>query len=402
MYDFDKMIERQGTASVKWDKLEEIFDQDDIIPLWVADSDWSTAPEVIAAVKKRVEHGVFGYTFPEEEYKEAVVEWYKKRYDWEIETDWVVFTSGVVPAINLSLLAFTSPGDGVIVQPPVYYPFFSAVEKNNAQLIENQLIEPTGLNSKTSKYKIDFADLEAKLKSELKPKVLLFCHPHNPVGRVWQEEELLQLLDLVERYQMLVVSDEIHADFVFAGRHRPLASLRPELKDQIITLSAPSKTFNLAGLATAYAVIPNPGVRKAFQDAADGLQPAFNALGLTALKAAYEEGEAWLEAQNEYLQANLRYARTEIDGIPGIDWVESEGTYLLWLDFSRTGLTDKELEDLLYQKARVGLEPGYWFGNGGAGFFRLNLAAPRARLGEAFVRLKDVMAERFAEVEETK
>lgn len=400
MYDFDKKIDRRGTSSVKWDKVDEVFNREDIIPLWVADSDWETAPEILESIKARVEHGVFGYTFPAAEYKNVIVDWYKKRYDWEIKSDWVVLLSGVVPGINITLRALTRPGDSVIVQPPVYYPFFSAVKNNGNILLENQL----SLKEENGKkrYEIDWLDLEKKINKNPGVSALIFCYPHNPVGRVWQLDELKQLLAIAEKYDLLIISDEIHADFVYNQEHKPLGSIRPELNDRIITISAPSKSFNIAGLATAYAIIPNSNYLNKFKESSAGIQPALNPLGLTALKAAYQDGEDWLDSQNKYIEENYKLVRDRFSDIPGIDMIESEGTYLVWLDFRKTGLSDKELEDLLFQQAKVGLEPGHWFGNGGEGFFRMNLATQRSNLEEALNRLEKLMFSRFANLKEDK
>jgi len=398
MYNFDKKIDRRGTSSVKWDKVDEVFNREDIIPLWVADSDWETAPEIIESLKARVEHGVFGYTFPAEEYKNVIVDWYKKRYDWEIESDWITLLSGVVPGINIALRALTRPGDSVVVQPPVYYPFFSAVENNGNILLENQLVikEENG----RKKYKIDWLDLEKMIRNNPGTSALIFCHPHNPVGRVWQLDELNKLLDIAEKYNLMIISDEIHADFVYNGQHQPLAAIRPEMREQILTISAPSKSFNIAGLATAYAIIPDSNYQKKFQKNSNGIQPALNPLGLTALKAAYEDGENWLDSQNKYIEDNYKLVNNRIADIPGIEMIESEGTYLVWLDFRQTGLTDQELEDLLFHEAKVGLEPGHWFGKGGRGFFRMNLATQRYNIEEALDRLENLMTERFSNLEE--
>ena len=400
MYNFDKKIDRRGTSSVKWDKVDEIFNREDIIPLWVADSDWETAPEIKESIKARVDHGVFGYTFPAEEYKNVIVDWYQKRYNWEIKSDWVVLLSGVVPGINIALKALTRPGDSVIIQPPVYYPFFSAVKNNGNILLENQLVLKEEKGNK--KYEIDWEDLEDKLENNLGVSTLIFCYPHNPVGRVWQLDELNKLLDIAEKYNLLIISDEIHADFVYDGQHQPLGSIRPELSDRIITISAPSKSFNIAGLATAYAIIPDSNYQKKFNESADGIQPALNPLGLTALKAAYQDGEEWLDSQNKYIEENYQLVQDRIIEIPGIEMINSEGTYLVWLDFRKTRLSDQELKDLLFHEAKVGLEPGHWFGKGGEGFFRMNLATQRYNIEEALNRLEKLMINRFSDLKEDK
>ncbi|MFI5358974.1 MAG: MalY/PatB family protein [Halanaerobiales bacterium] len=397
---FAKIVERWNTNSVKWDGLKRNFGREDILPMWVADSDWPVPAAVIEALKKRVEHGIFGYTMPGEELDQAVVEWVRRRYNWEIKREWLVYTSGVVPAINVALQAFTGPGGYVVVQPPVYYPFFAAVEKSGAGLVENQLVEEEG------QYRIDFQDLEEKLlairegdsRGEPRKVALLFCSPHNPVGRVWHREELERLAELALKYNLLMISDEIHGDLIYSEyNHIPLASLSEEIARRTITMIAPSKTFNLAGLATSVAIIPDREMREAFRRTMDGLVVGGNLLGYTAMQAAYSQGEEWLESQLKYLEENRDFAVEFINKhIPGISVQKPEGTYLLWLDCRGLGLNDAELKRFFVEEARVALNDGKRFGKGGEGFMRMNIACPRSQLEEGLRRIKRAVDYQFS------
>lgn len=391
---FDRIMERRGTDSLKWDGCREIFGTDELLPMWVADSDWRAPQVAIDAIIERAKHGIFGYTLPGNELDRAVVNWVKRRYGWEIEQEWLVYTSGVVPAINVAIKGFTRPGDGVIIQSPVYYPFFSAIERNGTCLVNNQLI----YNGK--RYLMDFKDLEEKLstnqlnkKDESRIKLIILCSPHNPVGRVWEKEELIHLGKICGKYGVLVVSDEIHADLIFRGyRHIPFGSLSNEFAKNSITMIAPSKTFNLAGLHCSVNIIPDPDIRARFKEAMDGFVTRGNVLGFAAMKAVYSKGDEWLEEQLDYLQANLEYALDFIEKqLPGVTAVKPEGTYLLWMDFSGLGMEDQELNDFMIKKARVGLDAGSWFGPGGEGYMRLNLACPRRTLKQGLSRIREAV-----------
>lgn len=388
---FDEVINRRGTDSLKWDNCQAVFGTDNLLPMWVADSDWQAPGVVMDALMQRVKHGVFGYTEPGEELHQTIVDWVKRRYGWEIKKEWLVYSSGVVPAINVAIKGFTSPGDGVIIQSPVYYPFFTAVERNQTRLENNKLIFDG------ERYVMDFADLEARLSrtnQERNPiKLMILCSPHNPVGRVWEEEELVKLGEICLRYGVVVVSDEIHADLIYSDyQHIPLASLSRELAMNSITMIAPSKTFNLAGLHCSVNIIPDPELRETFKKAMDGFVTGGNVLGWTAMQAAYSQGEQWLEEQLHYLEENRDYALEYIEqNIPEIKAVKPEGTYLLWLDFGQLGMGDKELQDFMVNKARVGLNPGVWFGPGGEGHMRLNLACPRVMLEEGLRRIEKAL-----------
>lgn len=391
---FDKIVERRGTNSVKWDACKNTFARDDLLPMWVADSDWPAPGPVIEAVKKRVEHGIFGYTEPGEELDRVVVNWVKRRYNWEIKSEWLVYISGVVPAINVSLKTFTGPGGKVIVQPPVYAPFFAAVEKSGARLIENQLILIE------NKYKMDLNDLEEKLlviskggkteKDTGSHNMLIFCSPHNPVGRVWSKEELEELGNLCLKYNIIIISDEIHGDLIYSGyRQIPIASISKEIAANTITMIAPSKTFNLAGFGAAVAIIPDKKMRDSFTKTMQGFVTNGNLIAYTAMKAAYSQSDQWLSDQMAYLEKNRDFAVEYINSfIPGIKVLKPEGTYLLWLDCRNLNLNNKVLETFMVEEAGVGLNSGKWFGNGGEGFMRLNMACPRAILEEGLERIR--------------
>lgn len=393
--DFSKLENRENTMSVKWDKRKEIFAREDILPLWVADSDWQTAAEVKKALLKKIKTGIFGYSFPDQTVKQAVKSWYKKRFKVDIKKEWLIFDTGVVPAINFTLKAVTKPGDGVIIQPPVYNPFFSAVEVNNCSLIKNELI------SKNNYYQMDLADLENKIKNFKdngnQVKAMILCSPHNPVGRVWREDELLKLLRILKREDIYLLSDEIHSDLVYSDyKQIPTVKLilaRDEFKDyrdKLISFAAASKTFNIAGLHTSYTIIESEALREKYMAAKEGFGTGNSPFGLTALKTAYNKGEDWLQAELEYLESNYQYLKNYLaENIPKIKLTEAEGTYLAWLNFSDFEFeTDEELIEFMNEKAKVGLNPGCSFGDKGSMFMRLNLACPRKRLKKALKRIK--------------
>ena len=388
-YNFDKQIDRTGTNSIKWDLTDQFFNKEACLPLWVADSDWETAPAIKEALKERVKHGVFGYTHPSEELTETIIKWVKKHYNWKIKKEWIVYANGVVPSINISIRALTIPGDGVIIQTPVYYPFISTVKNTGRQLENNQLINDNGY------YKIDFEGLKESISEETdsgckRAEMLLFCNPHNPVGRVWSKEELNELNEVVVENDLILVSDEIHADFVFEdNKHIPPASLSKEVEQRSITLMAPSKTFNIAGLHTSFAVIPNKKIRKKFKSVSQHLVGAGSIFGLTGMEAAYSKGEDWMNAQLEYLQDNIDFTAKFLDeNLPEIKYSKPEGTYLFWLDFRNVEDCSETINDILVQEYSVALEPGNWFGEGGAGFLRMNLATPRENIEYALKGIK--------------
>lgn len=394
-FGFSKPEDRKNTMSVKWDKRKEIFNNDNLLPMWVADSDWQTAPVVKKELKKRVESGIFGYSFPDQSIYQAVENWLQKRFDLDIKREWLLFDTGVVPAISFSLKAITEKNDAIIVQPPVYRPFFSVVKENNCKLIKNELIK------KDKHYQMDIKGLKEQIKQAKADgeqiKAMILCSPHNPVGRVWNKDELLKLLRLLKKEDIYLLSDEIHSDLIYPDyQHLPVLKLlleREEFKDyrnKVITFMAASKTFNIAGLHTSYTIIESKELRQAYQKAQKGFATGNSPFGLLALKAAYNDGEEWLEAQMKYLEDNYNFLKEYITkNIPQLEVTKTEGTYLVWLDCSKLGFdNDKQLIEFMNKKAEVGLNPGRWFGDGGSMFMRLNIACPRKRLKEGLFRIK--------------
>lgn len=384
---FDEQIERRNTNSLKYDFAVHRGKPADILPLWVADMDFKVAQPILDAIIKRTEHGIFGYSEVQEEYFEAVKNWMKKRHDWTVERRWLVKTPGVVFALAMAVKAFTKPGDGVMIQQPVYYPFSEVIEDNDRKIVDNTLV--LGADGV---YRMDLEDFEKKA-IENQVKLYFLCNPHNPVGRVFHREELEQLGEICLRHHILVVSDEIHQDFVYNGKHQVFANLSEELSNITITCTAPSKTFNVAGLQVSNIFIPNGELRGKFkkQVAAAGYSQ-LNTLGLTACEAAYRYGEEWHDELMEYLKGNLAYVREYLkENLPGIKLIEPEGTYLIWLDFRELLLTEEERENLIVKKAGLWLDSGAIFGAAGEGFERINIACPRATLTLALDKLKNAL-----------
>jgi cystathionine beta-lyase len=385
-YDFDRVIDRANTDSLKYDFARRRGKPEGILPLWVADMDFQAPPCVLDALAERSRHGIFGYSDTGEDYAAALRDWFWRRFRWRIEPDWIVKTPGVVTALHIAVRAFTAPGDGVIIQQPVYYPFSSAVQSTGRTLVISELVLRDG------RYQIDFDDFEAKVAAG-RVKLFILCSPHNPVGRVWTEEELTRLGEICLKHGVRVVSDEIHADFVFPGRrHRVFADVSPALRDITVTCTAPSKTFNLAGLQISNILIADSRLRAAFTRAyaAAGLSQV-GVMGLVACRAAYTGGEPWLEALKVYLADNLALLRdTLARELPAVRLVEPEGTYLAWLDCRALGLTAAELDDRIVRRAGLWLDEGPMFGVGGEGFQRLNFACPRSVLAQALTRLKRI------------
>jgi len=385
MFDFDTVIDRRGTHSLKYDFAARKGMPDEILPLWVADMDFASPPAVLDALAQRIRHGVFGYSDAADEgYFNALQNWYRRRFDWDIRPEWLVKTPGVVFAICAAIRGLTQPGDAVLIQQPVYYPFESVIKINNRRLIVNQLILEDG------RYRMNLEEMERQIKNE-GVKLFILCSPHNPVGRVWSDEELTAVGRLCSKYGVCVVADEIHADFVYTGyRHRIFAALSDEVAQNCILCTAPTKTFNLAGLQISNIFIPNERLRRIFirEISKTGYsQP--NLMGLLACQAAYEEGESWLEELIKYLEGNLALVRKFLEEkLPKVSLVEPEGTYLIWMDFRALGLSDKELDELFVKKAGLWLDTGKMFGAGGEGFQRMNIACPRSLLQEALDRME--------------
>ncbi|HHY81461.1 MAG TPA: pyridoxal phosphate-dependent aminotransferase [Clostridiales bacterium] len=386
MYNFDEIIERHGTNSIKYDLAAKKGMPEDILPFWVADMDFKSPPEVLKALSQRVNHGIFGYSDTiDESYFNALYNWYSERFDWQIRPEWVIKSPGVVFSICTAIRALTKPGDAVMIQQPVYYPFENSVKDNDRRIIVNQLLYSDG------RYEMNFDEFE-RLIVEENVKLFILCNPHNPVGRVWTSEELIHAGDICVRHGVYVISDEIHQDFIYPGyRHTVFAGLKPEYSDISITCTAPSKTFNLPGLQISNVFISNAKIRRLYTEELRRTgysQP--NLMGMLACQAAYEKGAQWLDKLIAYLADNLALIRELLDDeLPSISLVEPEGTYLVWLDFSRYGLPDRELEQLLIHKAKIWLSPGPAFGAGGQGFQRFNIACPRAVLQQGLNRLKE-------------
>ena len=383
IYDFDHVWHRKNTGSIKWDGLEKLFGDADLLPMWVADMDFKVPQPVIDALKQQANHGIFGYTIRPESYNEAVAQWFSRRHNFQIEKDWLVFTPGVVPALSMIVQTFTEPGDKIIIQPPVYYPFSNVVKRQQRKLVENPL------TFDGERYTMDFVDLERKIDPDV--KMLILCSPHNPVGRVWTAEELHQLGELCVKHNILVVADEIHGDLVRKGyRHTPFASLSETFAQQSITCTAPSKTFNLAGLQASHVIIPNERHRRAFKATINTLGLGLpNTFAIAAVEAAYRHGEDWLRQLLDYLEANIQFLTSYIEqNIPQIKVIQPEGTYLVWLDCRSLNLNAKQLQTLMQKEAKVALDEGAIFGTGGAGFERINVACPRSTLEEGLKRIK--------------
>lgn len=382
-YDFDEIIDRKNTNSLKYDFASERGKPEDVLSLWVADMDFRAPKEVIDALVKASTHGIFGYSDTKETYFNSLHDWYLERFDWKLKASWLVKAPGVVFAIYNAITALTQKGDAVMIQKPVYYPFSSAILDNERQLVNNSLVYENG------SYRMDLEDFEKKIVDH-HVKMFILCSPHNPVGRVWTKEELTCLGDICLKHNVIVVADEIHADFVFSGyKHTIFADIKPAFSDICITCTAPSKTFNLAGLQISNIFISNVEMRKKFkkQIVKTGYSQ-LNTMGLIANDAAYTYGRDWLEQLKKYLEANLTYLRDFIKrNIPGVKLVEPEGTYLVWLDFHGLHLNEEEKEELVLRKAKLWLDGGSMFGEEGIGFERINIACPRKILEKALNQL---------------
>ena len=383
-YDFDTVIPRRGTDSCKWDTPA----QEDVLPMWVADMDFRTAPAVIEALQRRVAHGIFGYTKVPDAYYNAIGGWFARRHGWRIDRRWIVCTTGVVPALSAVIKALTKPGDRVIVQTPAYNCFFSSIRNNGCELSSN------GLSYRDGRYTVDFEDLEAKA-ADPKAKLLLLCNPHNPVGRVWTPEELRRMGEICLRHGVLVVADEIHCELTYDGHdYTPFASLSEEFLRHSVTCNSPSKAFNLAGMQIANIVAADEGVRRRIDRAVNDNEVCdVNPLGVAALTAAYNEGAEWLDALRAYLRENYRFLRGYFqDHLPQYAVLPLEGTYLAWIDCRAAGTGSERLAERLLDQGRLMVSPGTLYGPGGEGFIRLNIACPQRTLAEGLERLRKVLA----------
>ncbi|RSD27553.1 MalY/PatB family protein [Mesobacillus subterraneus] len=381
--DFDKVVDRNKSHSVKWDATEKVFGTGDVLPMWVADMDFQPPQAVIDALRERIDHGVFGYTFVPLSVTEAIQDWMKRRHNCEFKASSIVFSEGVVPSISTAIRAFTEKGDKVLVHSPVYTPFFNMVKDNERTLVTSRLIY------ENERFEIDFENFEAKLQEGV--KMFILCNPHNPGGRVWTKEELEKIGDLCLKHDCLIVSDEIHSDLVFEPNvHIPIASINEKFREITVTFVAPSKTFNLAGLQSSAALIPNKELKTKFKRIQQE-QGFFtlNTFGIAGIEAAYRHGEEWLDQLLAYLAENMQIATDYIsEHLPALKPMKADATYLLWIDCRGLGLNDEEIKDKLLYKGKLGLEPGTKYGEGGEGFVRMNLACPRETLNEGLERLK--------------
>jgi cystathionine beta-lyase len=386
-WNFDEPVQREGTNSIKYDLREEIFGKKDIIPMWVADMDFHTPDFVISALHDQLNNELLGYSFRPPEYYSSIVNWLKQRHNWTIPREWITFTPGIVPALNFCTLAFTRPGEKIIVQPPVYFPFFSAVESHGRTLVHNRLFEKEG------KWSMNFESLTELIDSET--RMIIISNPHNPVGRVWTPEELTTLGDICLKKNILILSDEIHCDLVLPEfGHTPLASLSEEIAEITITCIAPSKTFNLAGLSTSSVIISNPSLRKLFTNVVDNLHVGSgNIFGTAASVAAYTHGHDWLDALLAYIKRNADFVEDYcIDRIPVIKAVKPEATYMIWLDCRKLNMNGKQLQRFFVTEAGIGMNEGSTFGPGGEGFMRMNLGTTHKTVIKAMEQIEQAVA----------
>lgn len=396
-HSFDEVIAREGTESLKFDGRLATFGTNDVLPMWVADMDFAVPAAITKALQARANHPVFGYSIAPESLYEALIDWLLAKHDWQVKREWIVLTPGVVPSLNLVVAALTAENAGVIVQPPVYFPFFSAVSNQNRRLIENPLVLQD--DEDQALYEMDFEHLDSCAREA---KLLLLCSPHNPVGRVWSKRELLEILTIANKHDLIVLADEIHADLVYStAHHQSLSRLASETErlmidesHRIITAVSPSKTFNIPGLGLSALIIPNVTHRHAIQSHLNKMGVSVtNPFNLISFEAAYREGGDWLNALMEYLQNTCDEAIAFIQNyLPAIHVIRPQGTYLLWLDCRKLNLDDEALNRFFIKEARLGLSPGVLFGLGGEGFMRMNIGTPKANVMAALTRLKDALA----------
>jgi cysteine-S-conjugate beta-lyase len=382
-YNFDEIIDRRNTACIKWDFSKEFIGEDDVLPMWVADMDFRTPEFVSRAIKARAEHEIYGYSARPAGYFQSIINWLHKKHQWKVEKDWIIFSPGIVPAVNFAVLAFTKPGDEIIVQPPVYFPFFSAVKDHSRTLVYNPLKLDNGRLS------MDFEDLKNKINQ--RTKMVIISNPHNPGGSAWTKSELTSLAEFCISNNILILSDEIHSDLVFKpARHIVTATLSKEIANQTITMMAPSKTFNLAGLSTSSVIISNPELRQNFIRTLESFHIGQgNIFGAIASEASYSHGEEWLGQMLEYVKANINYIDNYLKrNIPVVRLIIPEATYMIWLDFRELNLSVKDLREMILKKAKLGLVDGTMFGPGGEGFQRMNVASPRSMIVDAMQRLE--------------
>lgn len=385
--DFDRIIDRKNTRCLKYDFAVKRGMPEDVLPLWVADMDFETSSYIEDALTERVKEGIFGYSDVQTPYFEIIRDWMVRHYDWEPQEKWLIKTPGVVFALAMAVKAYTDPGDKVLLQQPVYYPFSEVITDNGREVVSNDLVL-----TEDGTYKIDFADFEQKIIAN-GIKLFLLCSPHNPVGRVWTKEELEKIGDICVKHGVTVVSDEIHNDFIWEGTHTVFAGIKKEFADNSVTCTSPSKTFNLASMLISNIFIPNQILRRKFRKEMDRVGISqLSVLGLVATEAAYAHGDEWYAAMKNYVRDNIAFAKTYVEkNLPGVRMIDTQGTYLIWLDFRQTGLTVEELDHKIIYEAGLWLDSGKIFGKTGEGFERINVACPRAVLQEALDRIQGIL-----------
>lgn len=385
--DFDRIIDRKNTRCLKYDFAVKRGMPEDVLPLWVADMDFETSSYIEDALTERVKEGIFGYSDVQTPYFEIIRDWMIRHHDWEPQEKWLIKTPGVVFALAMAVKAYTDPGDKVLLQQPVYYPFSEVITDNGREVVRNDLVL-----TEDGTYKIDFADFEQKIIAN-GIKLFLLCSPHNPVGRVWTKEELEKIGDICVKHGVTVVSDEIHNDFIWEGTHTVFAGIKKEFADISVTCTSPSKTFNLASMLISNIFIPNQVLRRKFRKEMDraGISQ-LSVLGLVATEAAYAHGDEWYAAMKNYVRDNIAFARAYVEeNLPGVRMIDTQGTYLIWLDFRQTGLTVEQLDHKIIYEAGLWLDSGKIFGKTGEGFERINVACPRAVLQEALDRIRGIL-----------
>ena len=388
-YNFDEIVPRENTNSVKYDIRGELFGKEDVIPLWVADMDFRTPDFIIKALKERLQHEILGYSIKPAGYYNAIISWLHRRHHWDIKKEWISFSPGVVPALNMAVMAYSRPGDKIILQSPVYHPFYAAIENNGRRMVNNPLQLENG------RYYFDFDDLKKKIDPDV--KMLFLCNPHNPVSRAFTEKELRELAEICIENNILIIADEIHSDLIFPGyRHIPIASLSEEIAAKTITCMAPSKTFNLAGMSTSFLVIRDRELRHHYNKVLEQVHiGSGNLFGTVALEAAYSDGDEWLDQLMTYLQKNAELVKNYLhENIPAIKLTEPEATYLMWLDCTELKMNNKELKNFMIHEAGLGLNDGPMFGPGGEGFQRMNIAAPAETIAKSLNQLKKAVEKR--------
>jgi len=396
-YNFDQVISRTNTNCSKWDSIELVFGDKDVLPMWIADMDFSAAKPITEALRKRMDHEIYGYSLMRPDSTlNIIADRLKKKYNWIVDPEWIVIGSGTVPALSDMVTTFASPGDAVIVQEPIFYPFLSLIEKAGCRIANNQLKLVNG------RYEVDFADLEKRfdpvvrmVPANSRVKAMILCHPHNPTGRVWTKDELVRMGETVIGNKAIMISDEIHCELLYKGeQHIPFGSISKEFEQNSIVCMGPTKTFNLAALEISFSVIPNDAIRNRLIEMKTGIHPFGNVFGRVALEAAFMDGDEWLAQLRDYLQKNLEFMTAYIENnIPDIQVIQPGGTYLIWLDCRKLGMNSEEQAEFFNKKAKVGLAHGMAFGSGGDGFERINIACPRSVLQEALQRMENAVNE---------